>query len=229
MKYEIVLFDIDDTLLDFPACGKAALRHSFAWHGLEFQDEYFTAYLKISNRLWHEMELGNLSQQEVLDTRFIELFQELETPDVDVIQFEQDYRQLLSEQHETTPGALEIIQYLHDKGCRIYLVSNSEAETQFQRIRRSGIAPYVQNLFTADMAGFQKPASQFFRFCFERIPEFDPERTMIVGDSLTADMAGGNNAGIATCWYHPHTMKNPLQIPYDYEILHFEELKKIIR
>lgn len=226
--YRIVLFDIDDTLLDFPACGKAALRHTFAWHGLEFQDVYFSAYLKISNQLWQEMEQGMRSQREVLNTRFVALFQTLGISGIDAVQFERDYRQLLAEEHQMTPGALEIVQYLHKKGRRIYLVSNSESETQFARIQRCGIAPYIQAIFTADMAGYQKPTRQFFQFCFARIPTFTAEHTIIVGDSLTSDIAGGNRAGIATCWYHPHTMKNPLQIPYDYEILNFEELKKII-
>lgn len=229
MKYEIVLFDIDDTLLDFPACGKASLRRCFDWHGLPFEDACFDAYLRVSTHLWREMELGHLTQKEVLETRFVDLFRELAISDVDIVQFEKDYRLLLSEEHITTPGALEIIRYLQGKGCRIYLVSNSEAETQVERIRRSGIAPYIQGMFTADMVGSQKPAPQFFRYCFERIPDFDAARTIIVGDSLTSDMAGGSRAGIATCWYHPHTMKNPLQIPYDYEILNFEELKKIIK
>lgn len=229
MKYEIVLFDIDDTLLDFPACGKASLRRCFERHGRKFEDAYFDAYLRVSTHLWREMELGHLTQKEVLETRFVDLFRELEMPDIDDVQFEKDYRELLSEEHITTPGALDIMQYLHGKGCRIYLVSNSEAETQVERIRRSGIAQYIQGMFTADMVGSQKPALQFFRYCFERIPDFDAARTIIVGDSLTSDMAGGNRAGIATCWYHPHTMKNPQQIPYDYEILNFEELKKIIR
>lgn len=227
-KYETVLFDIDDTLLDFYACGKAALRRAFAWHELEFHDADFAAYLTISNRLWREMELGNLNQQTVLDTRFVELFQKLGYSDVDTVQFERDYRQLLSEEHEMTPGALDIMQYLHGKGYRIYLVSNSEAETQFQRIRLCGIEPYIQGIFTPDLVGFQKPMPQFFRFCFEQIPDFDLKRTMIVGDSLTSDMEGGNRVGIATCWYHPNTRKNPLQIPYDYEIINFEELKKIL-
>ena len=227
-KYETVLFDIDDTLLDFHACGKAALRRAFLWHGLEFHEEDFATYLSISNRLWREMEQGTISQQTVLTTRFVELFQVLGYTQIDTVQFGLDYQELLSEEHELMPGALDIVQYLYGKGYRIYLVSNSEAETQFQRIRLCGMKPYIQGIFTADLVGFQKPTPQFFHFCFQQIPDFDRKKTIIIGDSLTSDIAGGNCVEIATCWYHPRTRKNPLQIPYDYEIIHFEELKKIL-
>ena len=71
-----------------------------------------------------------------------------------------------------------------------------------------------------------RPDAEYFHRCFARIPDFDLAKTMIVGDSLSSDIKGGINAGIATVWVNPsHAACGDIQPDYEIEALHqLEEL-----
>jgi 2-haloacid dehalogenase len=82
----------------------------------------------------------------------------------------------------------------------------------------------MKKIFVSEETGYQKPMKEYFDYCFERIENFDKSRTMIIGDSLSSDIKGGNNAGIAACWFNPSKMTNPSDIKADFEIHSLKEL-----
>lgn len=82
----------------------------------------------------------------------------------------------------------------------------------------------MKEIFVSEEAGYQKPRKEFFDYCFERIDKLNPERTMIIGDSLSSDIQGGDNAGIATCWLNLRNHSNNIGVKVDYEILQLKDL-----
>ena len=58
--------------------------------------------------------------------------------------------------------------------------------------------------------------------------DLKPEEVMIIGDGLTSDMAGGNNAGIRTCWFNAYGETNNAGVSIDVEIHSLEEIREIL-
>ncbi len=224
--YKTILLDADDTLLDFTAGEKEALKLVFQKYGYSYNSEIKEIYEKINKNLWKRYELGEIDRKTVIYTRFGALFQKIGIKD-DGIGFEDDYQELLGKQHFLIEGAIDLLKYLYGK-YELYIVTNGVTVTQYQRLKESGVDQYMKNIFVSEETGFQKPRKEFFEYCFKRIGTVDPAKTIIIGDSLTSDMQGGVNAGIATCWYNPNSLVNTLGIPIDYEIKSLEGLKEIL-
>jgi 2-haloacid dehalogenase len=110
---------------------------------------------------------------------------------------------------------------------RIYIVTNGVAITQKMRIKNSIIRKYISDLFVSEDIGFQKPRKEYFDYVFSKIPNPDMRNTIIVGDSLTSDIAGGVQSGIDTCWFNKDNVKNTTTITPTYEITRLIELSKI--
>ena len=125
------------------------------------------------------------------------------------------------------PGAEELLEALYGK-YPLYIVSNGNLSVQEGRIASSGIAKYFGEIFISQQIGFDKPRKEFFDACFARIPGFDRERSIIVGDSLTSDIRGGINAGIKTCWYNPRGKAAREDIRPDYSIAELNELPGLL-
>ena len=137
------------------------------------------------------------------------------------------YEGLLSQGHWFMPGAEELLEELYGK-YPLYIVSNGNISVQDGRIASAGIAGYFEEIFISQRIGFDKPRKEFFDACFAKIPGFDRERAIIVGDSLTSDIRGGINAGIKTCWYNPRGKAAREDIRPDYCITALNELPGLL-
>ena len=87
---------------------------------------------------------------------------------------------------------------------------------------------YFIKKFISEEIGFPKPKLEFFTKSFAQIQDFDPSSALIIGDSLTGDILGGNNAKIATCWFNPHHRSNNIGAIVDYEIYDLRDLLNIV-
>ena len=119
------------------------------------------------------------------------------------------------------------MQKLKESSAKAYIVTNGVLETQAKRLRTSGIKDYVDGVFISEEIGWQKPTVEYFDYCFSQIPGFVKEKAIIVGDSLSADMQGGINAGITTCWYNPEG-KHDRGMKIDYEVRTLAEVWEIL-
>ncbi len=225
MKYQIILFDADGTLLDFQETEQHALQSVFAEFAIPLTEEIKNAYFQINHSLWKQFEKGEIDKHTVVYTRFCRLFEQFRIK-ADGVLFEDRYQALLGEGHFLLPGALEVCQTLSKQGS-LYIASNGVSRTQYSRLNASGLRQYMQDVFVSEDAGFQKPQKEFFEYAFSRIPGFQPEQTIIIGDSLSSDIQGGINAGITTCWYNPRKTQNTTTIQPDFEIHRLEELYTI--
>lgn len=224
MKY--LLFDLDDTLLDFHKAEAWALRQALRRNGVEPTDAIAARYSEINQSQWELLEEQKITRQQVLVRRFQLLFQELGV-DASCEETQECYEHMLAKGHDFMPGAQELLETLKGK-YELYLVSNGTAMVQDARLRDSGIEKYFKGIFISERVGVDKPQKEFFDRSFATISDFDPSQAMIVGDSLTSDIRGGNNAGIRTCWYNPKHKPRRADIHVDYEIAELMELPKLL-
>ncbi|MBQ7547826.1 MAG: YjjG family noncanonical pyrimidine nucleotidase [Clostridia bacterium] len=200
MQYTTLLFDADETLFDFRCSETMALRAVFRSHGLPETDEFLDAYRRISDTLWERYNRGEIEKAEITDTRFVRLFAQFGIP-LDGVDFNRRYLDTLASCGCLLPGAAELCRDLRDAGYTLYIITNGVGDVQKRRFRESGLTPYVADIFISEEIGASKPNPAFFDRVLSRIAETDARHVLVIGDSLSADIAGGRAAGLDTCWY----------------------------
>lgn len=221
-----VLFDVDDTLLDFGKAEAAAIRKTFERIGIPVTEELIRRYSEINAQQWSRFEKGEITRERLLTERFDILFSELGI-NVPSEMAQASYEYLLGIGHYFVDGAEELLEALKDK-YELYIVSNGNASVQDRRLKSAGIIPYFKDIFISERVGFNKPSAEFFDACFEHIPGFEKDKAIIVGDRLSSDILGGINAGVKTCWFNPRGDAPDPDIPADYEIKHLGELPALL-
>lgn len=224
--FRFLFLDLDDTILDFHKAESIAIAKAFRSVGVEPTEALITRYSQVNKMHWQMLERGELTREEVLVQRFSYLFRELGL-DADPQTCQKNYEDFLCIGHYFIEGAEELLPWLASR-FQLYLASNGTAKVQAARLKSSGIGPYFTEIFISQEIGFNKPSAEYFKRCFSRIPNFDPNEAIIIGDSLTSDIKGGNNAGIHTCWFNPSAQPRNPEIPCDYEIRSLSELKDIL-
>ena len=228
MTINTILWDVDGTLLDFELAEHNGLRECMGKHGISVTDEQIGVYKKINQELWEMLERGEITKPELGPERFrrflVYMGYDVAQKNLDLVQINADYQEALSDQHTTNKGALEVCEALRQKGYRQYIVTNGTAFVQRRKNRLSGIDAFMEDMFISEELGSMKPEKAFFGKCAERIADYDSARTMIIGDSLTSDMRGGNHAGITCCWYNPKGAPNDTDVRIDYEIRELSEV-----
>ena len=224
--YEFLLLDMDDTILDFKKAEEVALKKTLRSFALEPTDEVCARYSQINQSYWEMLERKEITRERLKVQRFGDLFREYGI-DIDSALCAKRYVENLSQGHYFMPGAEEAVHRLSEK-YKLYLVSNGATDVQMSRLESAGIGKYFQKVFISQQVGVDKPDKLFFDRCFEKIPQLDKAKTMIVGDSLTSDILGGRNAGIATCWINPTKKPARRDIPADYEIEALGQLEALL-
>lgn len=225
-KYETLLFDVDDTLLDFNLAENAALTRLFEQEKMTVTLAMLTRYKEINNGLWRAFERGEVTKSVLHNTRFSEFFKGYGM-EVDGAHFEAEFQKFLQEAHDYVEGAYEVIAQLAES-YDLYVVSNGKTATQNKRLMDADLARYFKGIFISEQTGYQKPMTQFFDYVFTRIDGLDKDKTLIIGDSLTADIKGGLQAGIHTCWFNIHNIENVTDIKPHYEIKKLHELHMLL-
>ena len=223
---EFLFLDLDDTILDFKKAEYTAIGKTIADFGVEPTEEVRHRYHIINKWHWEQLELGKLTRAEVLENRFKVLFSELGV-EVDAEKVARTYEKNLGTGHWFLPGAEEAVDALSKK-YRLFLASNGTASVQKGRMTSANLYRFFETVFVSQEIGYNKPAKAYFDACFSRIPDFDPAKCLMVGDSLTSDILGGINAGIKTVWVNPgHAPGRPDIVP-DYEIEGLKDLPALL-
>lgn len=227
MRYENLLIDLDDTILDFGAAEAAAYARALTEHGVTPTPAMLERYREINLSWWQKLERGEADRDAILVERHRQAFSE-QRLDLDPAAFERSYHRNLGREHELLPGARELLDYLKGRGYRLYLASNGVAETQYPRLAGAGIGPYFDALFISELAGCFKPDPAYFDWCFAQIPDFDRAKTLMIGDSLTSDILGGIQAGIDTLWLNRRGKTAPPELQPRYEVTDLEAIRSIL-
>lgn len=220
-----LFLDMDDTILDFHRSEREAISLTLKQFSLEPTEEVLQCYSAINKAHWEALERKELTRDQVLVGRFVALFDRYGIA-VDPVAVARQYEVNLSAAHYFLPGAEEALERLSKK-YPLYLASNGTARVQEGRIRSANISRFFTEIFVSEEMGANKPDIVYFENCFARIPGFDKAKAMIVGDSLTSDIRGGINAGIATCWVNPDH-KDCGDIRPDYQIESLSQLENLL-
>jgi 2-haloacid dehalogenase len=196
-----VLFDLDDTVLDFHLSEKKAIAKTFIDLDIPHDETLLKRYSEINLSRWKLLEKGEITREEVLLSRFQILFSEI-GKDLSPFDANDLYRNHLSEGYDYIEGAEEMLNTVCKDYC-LYIVSNGSTIVQEKRIRGSGVGKYFKGIFISEKIGYNKPDVKFFDYCFSRIPGFQKDTAIIIGDSPSSDILGGKNAGIKTCRFNP--------------------------
>ena len=223
---EFLFLDLDDTILDFKKAEYIAIGKTIADFGVEPTDEVRHRYHLINKWHWEQLELGTMTRAEILVGRFKVLFDELGVQ-VDAEKVARTYEKNLGTGHWFLPGAEEAVASLSKK-YRLFLASNGTASVQKGRMTSANLYRFFEQVFVSQELGHNKPSKEYFDAAFARIPGFDPEKSLMVGDSLTSDILGGKNAGHRTVWVNPaHAPARPDIVP-DYEIESLSQLEELL-
>ncbi len=223
-----ILWDVDGTLLNFEAAEKAAIRALFQEFGFGVcTDEMLKRYSQINKIYWERLERKEVTRQEVLEGRFLDFFAE-EGLDVSAApEFNECYQTSLGDTIVFYDDSYEIVKSLRGK-VKQYVVSNGTITAQTKKLRVSGLGELMDGIFLSEQLGVEKPDVHFFEQVFAQTGLTDKTQIMIVGDSLSSDILGGNNAGIITCWYNPEHKQSKNSVRIDYEITDLHEIYNLI-
>lgn len=226
---KVILWDIDGTLLDFEKAEYQAIKKCFEiFHLGECTDEMIGRYSNINKKYWERLERKEITKPEVLVGRFEEFFAKENIQTNCAAEFNKEYQLRLGDTICFCDDSFELVKSLRGR-VKQYAVTNGTKTAQDKKLNKSGLIDLFDDIFISEDLGVEKPDVRFFEQVWERIGTYAPEEVMIVGDSLTSDMQGGNNAGIICCWYNPKHVENTSAVKIDYEIDNLNNILEILQ
>ncbi len=221
-----IFLDLDDTIFDFKACEKQALSAALASKGLVFTEADLSSYSKINDDMWKALERGEITREVLRVKRFEVFLSRFSTP-VAPESFANIYMDALAKTNVLIKGARELLSYLSEH-YELYAVTNGYEYTQNGRIKSADIGKYFKRIFISQCVGTVKPKKEFFDYCASAILGFDVKATVLIGDSPTSDILGGNAYGLTTIRYNPMHLPNPENAIPEREVYSLDEIPPLL-
>ncbi len=227
MRYKYLLFDADDTLFDFPKASSRAFENMCRAHGIPYTPEIYRLYHEINLELWAAFDRGELTKEFITLERYVRFLKALDL-ERDPAACNRDYLAALGECVYPLPHAEAVCRELKAQGHRMYIVTNAVASVQRSRLQGSAFAELFEAAFISEEAGAAKPSRAYFDYVRRRLPGLTEENALVIGDSLSTDIQGANNAGLPCCWFNPAKRPRRAGLRVDYEISDLRELLNIV-
>lgn len=226
-KYYCILFDADNTLLDFDAAERKALAETLAQYNIEPSNETVEKYRTINEGLWRQLEKGQIRREKLMNERFTRFLKEIGVSGSGA-EMNRYYLNQLSTHPDLMPG--NVLDVLHELAevATMAIVTNGFDKVQSRRVKESGIAAFMEEVFVSERLDSEKPNRKIFDTALRTLGVENREHVLVVGDSLSSDIQGGINAGLDTCWLNRNHVENPGQISPTYEIESLEQLYPIV-
>lgn len=222
----IVLLDLDNTIIDFNECARRSIMGIFEDLGFRYDDSVFETFITENVKIWKRLELGEIDKAYLRANRWNIILQKLGI-DYDGTIIEERFENGVALGAYPVDGAYELLDYLYDK-YDLYVVSNGLKFVQESRVKIGKYDKYFKALFLSEDVGIQKPDIRFFDYCYEKLG-FPPKNELIlIGDSLSADIKGGNNFGIDTIWFNKNGEENLTDIKPTYIVNTLKEIESIL-
>lgn len=221
-----VLLDVDNTILDFDKCAEESIKKACLAAGITYNADFMNGFTQVNNSLWKQVEDSKITKVQLHSVRFHLVFKEWKII-ADADKFERDFKLFLKESAQKVKGADDIVEYLSKKYL-LAVASNSNYNQQIKRLTAAGFTPFINKFYFSAEIGHEKPGKAFFDYCINDLKEYKKSEIIIIGDSLNADISGGINAGIKTCWFNPKNLDEPKNYKIDYTVQSLEEIKRYL-
>ena len=226
-KYYCILFDADNTLLNFDAAESKALAETLVNYGIEPDAETVQTYRTINEELWRQLEKGQIRREKLFGERFSRFLKAIDAAG-DGVEMNRFYLEQLSTHPDLmSPEVLDVLRELSEVAT-LAIVSNGAQKVQTRRLAESGVMDFMEDVFISEKMGCEKPNARIFDAALRALGVENREHVLMVGDSLTSDIQGGINAGLDTCWFNPSHAENPGKVCPTYEIADLEELYPLV-
>ena len=220
MKYNVLLADNDGTLMDFDASERVALKEAMDRQGVRLDEARVDFGIQLFARLWEAFERRETTQAALRVDRFRIFLKEIKSP-ADAERMSEDFLAALSLRCDEIDGAYD---FLREAAARVpvVMITNGISAVQRSRFARSRLTPFFREIVVSEEIGAAKPDPRFIETALARV-NADPARALILGDSLTSDIAAANASHVAGCWFNPKGKKNTTAFSPDYEIRTLKE------
>ncbi len=226
-KYYCILFDADNTLLNFDAAENKALAETLVNYGIEPDAETVQTYRTINEELWRQLEKGQIRREKLFSERFSRFLKTIDAAG-DGVEMNRFYLEQLSTHPDLMSAeVLDVLRELSEVAT-LAIVSNGAQMVQTRRLAESGVMNFMEDVFVSEKMDSEKPNRKIFDAALRALGVENREHVLMVGDSLSSDVQGGVNAGLDTCWYNPNHAENPGKVVPTYEISSLEELYPLV-
>ena len=225
-KYNCIMMDIDNTLLDFDAAERKALLETLQQFSLPCDEAAVSRYHEINSSLWGELNKGKIRRDKLVIERFDRFVKEIGAA-AKATELNRAYTEHLAAHADVIPGAEEALQELAEVATMI-AVSNGTESVERGRLKLSGFEKYFDDIFISEAVGVSKPNPKIFQMAMRKLGIEHSDKVLVVGDSLSADIQGGVNAGLDTCWVNMNGLENESGLTPTYEVKALSELYPIV-
>ena len=226
-RYDLLLCDADDTLFDFGRAEENAFADACARMGLEATDALLATYSDINAALWRLLEQGGITQAVLRVRRFEQFLEKIGRSDLDAQTMATAFTDSLGRQSVPVDGAVEAVARW-SRVLPVIIVTNGIAKVQHGRMDGSAFAPYIAGMVISEEVGAAKPDPRMLREGMALAGVTDAHRALMLGDSLSSDIAAAANAQVDACWFNPHGQRNEKGLPVAYEIRSLDEVDAIL-
>lgn len=221
-----VLLDLDNTLIDFNECARLSIMDAFKKCGLPYTENVFPTFLCENVKIWKRLENGEITKVDLRADRWNIILGKLEI-DYDGTIVEELFENGVAQYACPVTGAYKLLDYLYPK-YTLYIVSNGFRFVQESRLKIGGFTKYFDDIYLSEDVGFQKPAKEFFDYCFDKLGKPNKDDIILIGDSLSADISGAINYGFDCIWFNKNGDDLPDKIKPTYIVNTLEEIESIL-
>lgn len=225
--YRFILFDLDDTIFDFQKAQWYCFCDVLKKYNEIYSEGRYSRYKEINHFYWKLVEEQIIKREIAQCQRFSSFFAELGKT-VNGAEANHAFQESLNNQTWLMPNAVEVCKLL-SMTYELFVITNGITNTQVQRVQKSGVAEYFNGIIVSEAVGIEKPSFLFFQKAFEMIGSDDTSKMLVIGDSLSSDIAGANTAGIDCCWYNQKNACIPSKYCIKYTINDLSELLDLLR
>ncbi len=213
MKYRHLFFDLDHTLWDFTANSREVLGEIWSTHLSGFNhipsDQFVAVYEQVNDQLWERLGRGEIRKELLRALRFRETLAHFDVHDTaKAALLDKLYMEQCPRRGRLVPGAMELLEDLHGR-YHLHVITNGFTETQDLKLRSCGLRHFFKVVLTSEMAGAAKPSARIFRHAL-RSAGAKVGDSLMIGDSVAADMAGARAAGIDQVHFAPFGVRDPM-------------------
>lgn len=225
-KVTNVFFDLDHTLWDFDKNSANTFQKIFNEHNIDIElHDFLAVYVPANLKFWRLFREEKITKAELRYQRLKSVFDELDYAASDEVihLLSEEYINHLSSFNALFPNTIEVLNYLRPK-YKLHIITNGFQEVQERKLRNSGIYDFFDQIIDSEMAGVKKPNPIIFNLALKKAGA-TPECSIMIGDSLEADIMGAKALGFYTIHFNAHKEKKHDLSPIIYDL---EEIKSFL-